>query len=85
MTNFLHQLGKEATDIVSGFKGIITGRAEYIAGCRQYVLTPKAKEDGTGSEGRWIDEERLKITGEGVSLTPTPTGGPAPGGAPSVR
>lgn len=85
MTGFLHPLGKEATDVVSGFKGIITGRAEYIAGCRQYVLTPKAKEDGTGSEGRWIDEERLTITGDGVTLAPTPKGGPAPGESAPVR
>lgn len=85
MSNFLHALGKEATDIVTGFKGIITGRAEYIAGCRQYVLAPKAKDDANSSEGRWFDEERLTITGEGVKLSPTPTGGPAPGQPAPIR
>lgn len=58
---FKFQYGDKVKDFVSGFKGTITGRAEYMTGCRQYVVAPPVGKDGTFREGIWIDEDRLKV------------------------
>ncbi len=50
-----------AEDKITGLQGIITGHADYITGCDQYLLQPKVK-DGEFKDARWIDEGRLKIT-----------------------
>lgn len=49
-------LGKEGKDKITGFQGIITGRVEYLYGCNQYCLVPKAK-DGEIKSGEWFDME----------------------------
>ena len=52
-------MGSTAKDLITGFEGIVTGRAEYITGCDQYLLQPKVK-DGAHVEGRWFDDNRLE-------------------------
>ena len=59
------KLGQKAKDIITGFEGIITGRAQYIYGCDQYCLVPPVI-DGKPGEGQWFDEGRLEIIGRGV-------------------
>lgn len=54
-------LGKEATDKVTGFKGIVTGHAEYLTGCSQYCLQPKVQK-GAFIEARWFDEGKLEFS-----------------------
>lgn len=50
----------EATvkDSITGFMGVVTGRCDYITGCRQYCVTPKAIKNKPG-DSHWIDEDRL--------------------------
>ena len=55
--------GKLAKDEIRGFEGIINGRADYITGCSQYQLVPKAV-DNKLPNSLWIDEGRLTIDGE---------------------
>lgn len=38
------QLGDKVVDVVSGFKGVVTGRAEYLTGCSQFSVS--AESDG---------------------------------------
>ncbi len=52
-------LGKEATDIITGFKGVATGHAEYLTGCDQYCVQPILKKDGNLEDARWFDDGRL--------------------------
>jgi hypothetical protein len=59
------KLGQKVKDVVTGFEGIITGRAQYIYGCDQYCVVPKAR-DGKTAEGQWFDEGRIKIIGRGI-------------------
>lgn len=49
-----------ASDKITRLKGIITGHADYITGCDQYLLQPPCK-DGEFRDARWIDEGRLTI------------------------
>ena len=59
-------LGKEARDKVTGFEGIIIGKINYLFGCAQYGISPKAK-DGKVNETNWFDEGRIEIIGEGIA------------------
>lgn len=51
-------LGTTLVDRITGFRGIATGRAQYLTGCDQYLLNPPAK-DGALVESQWFDEQRL--------------------------
>lgn len=55
------EFGNEVKDKITGFKGVITGRCEYITGCVQCLVQPKCKKDGTRVEPVWFDEPRLVI------------------------
>ncbi len=59
---FKHELGVEAKEIISGFRGIITGRIEYLTGCRQYALSPRnLTKEGAFIDPHWFDEDKLVI------------------------
>jgi len=53
-------LGKTATDVITGFTGVITGVASYITGCDQYCLTGKASGDSSG-QTMWVDAPRVEL------------------------
>jgi len=55
------RLGTRARDMVSGFEGIITGRAEYLNGCTQFCLKPRVDDDGKELDGCWYDNGQLEV------------------------
>jgi len=55
-------LGDEVQCIVTNFKGIATGRCEYLNGCVQYSVRPPVNKDNKRQDAIWIDEEQLKVT-----------------------
>ena len=55
-------LGKIATDKLTGFKGVVTGYSEYLTGCSQYCLQPKIGYKGEWVEARWFDEGKVVFT-----------------------
>lgn len=57
MTNAI--LGKTFTDKITGFTGVCTGRVEYLTGCHQLLLSPKA-DGGKPPEACWFDEQRCE-------------------------
>lgn len=59
-------LGRQAKDKITGFEGILIGRAEYLTGCTQYGLAPPAV-NGEIKPAQWFDEGRIEITGDGVA------------------
>lgn len=65
------KLGIIAKDKITRFQGTVTGKASYLTGCNQYLVTPKCEEKLDGSftsaypTGTWIDEGRLKFVSEG--------------------
>lgn len=60
------KLGQKAKDKITGFEGVLIGRASYITGCDQYLVQPPLKDDAF-REGKWVDEGRLEITGEAIT------------------
>jgi hypothetical protein len=69
MADFKYELGKVAEDKLTGFKGILTYRAQYLTGCNNYGIQPiELGEKGEIKEIAQFDESRIRIIGEGVSL-----------------
>jgi hypothetical protein len=61
MPGFQFRRGEPVEDIVTGFKGYVTGRADYLTGCNTYLVTPPVDKDGKGVDSHWYDENRLRI------------------------
>lgn len=55
------ELGQEVQDIITGFRGIVTGRVDYLTGCRQLLVAPSLKPDGTPGDSLWFDEQRCEL------------------------
>ena len=58
------ELGQKVKDSITGFAGIVTGRAEYITGCHQILVQPpvkNAKDGGDFQEPHWFDEDRAEV------------------------
>ena len=73
------KLGLKAREKVTGIEGILTGKAEYLYGCEQWMITPKvSKETPDKIESFWFDSGRLEVIGFGV--LPKSVMGPKPGG-----
>jgi hypothetical protein len=64
--NFKHELGDKARDVVTGFEGVIIGRAQHLTGCNTYGVQPPSK-DGKKDDAAWFDEQRI----ETVESNPT--------------
>jgi len=60
-------LGCEVVDIVTGFKGIIDARVEYLYGCNKWSIMPKAGKDGKVGDTYWVDEGRVRYVGPGIN------------------
>lgn len=65
-TNAPITLGATYKDKVTGFQGIAIGHVYYLTGCNQTLIVPRVKEDGSGREGVWYDDQRLEIVGIAV-------------------
>lgn len=73
---FAIQLGSKVRDDITGFEGIVTGRADYITGCRQYLITPKGTKTKR-NDSSWFDEDRLRVLSvKKVSFPNKNDGGP---------
>lgn len=55
-------LGASVKDKITGFSGVVTGRAEYLTGCTQCLVVPKIGDDGIFKDSVWFDEQRLDLT-----------------------
>ncbi|MCK5614223.1 hypothetical protein KAR91_70815 [Candidatus Pacearchaeota archaeon] len=68
MAKFIYQNGKEVKDLITGFRGVVMGRADYLTGCNQYLIQPtESKDDGTYPTANWFDEGRLELIGDKFS------------------
>lgn len=58
---FTIENGTTVKDRVTGFSGVVTGRCDYLTGCRQYLVQPAIDKDEKFVESRWFDEDRLLV------------------------
>jgi len=64
MNGWKFDMGEELKDKISGFKGVVVGRSEYITGCNRYVLQPKCEKNKMAElpEPVELDETTLERT-----------------------
>lgn len=62
------ELGCTVRDRISGFKGLVTGRAEFLTGCNRVQVAPRELDkDGKVQDDRWFDEQTVEVlAGEGM-------------------
>jgi hypothetical protein len=71
------ELGDQVRDKVTGFKGIVTGKAQYLTGCKQVMVTPKVGDDGKYVDACWLDVDRVEVLGkEAIKIDVVDNGGP---------
>ena len=68
------ELGQAGEDVVTGWRGTVTGFCLYITGCAQACLTPKMDDKGECKEARWFDVTRIRIdpASQPIELIQTP-------------
>ena len=80
-TSFKYDMGIHVRDVINGYEGAITGRAQYLTGCTQYLVIPtELDKDKKIQDGHWIDEGRLEVkpkTKPVVLDRAQPPGGPS--------
>lgn len=65
----MSNMGLKMRDKITGFTGVVTGYVQYISGCNQMLLAPKANKEGGFVESQWFDEQRMEtVEGERVVL-----------------
>lgn len=58
--NFKFNLGDEVKTKVTGYKGIIRGRSDYLTGCNTYgIQSQKLDKEGLPKKWQWFDEDEL--------------------------
>lgn len=62
----IDMLGKKFRDVVTGFEGVCTGRADYVSGCSQALIVPPIGPGGEFRAGEWFDVQRLSQVGNKV-------------------
>jgi len=79
------KLGDRVKDSINGFKGIVTGKAEYLNGCVSFLVEGEVDKDGK-TVNHWFDEQRLRVEAAGAFKAEPATataGGPVYDEAPS--
>ena len=54
-------MGEKVCDVITGFKGRIVAKCQYINGCDQCLVKPSIGEDGKMPVGEWIDDQQLEL------------------------
>ena len=61
---FEFEVGSRVEDKITGVKGLVIGRADYISGCNQFLMQPdqskQEKKDNAKPDSIWFDGPRLK-------------------------
>jgi len=79
------ELGSEVKDTITGFKGIVVGRCEWLHGCTRLTVEGQTLHEGKPVDPQWFDEQRVELLKgpsakivKTVKQTEVPSGGPMP-------
>ena len=61
------ELGDTVRDRVTETKGVYTGYAEYLNGCKRVQIEGKVRDDGKFASD-WFDEDRVEFISSGQDL-----------------
>lgn len=82
------ELGSRVKDRITGLRGILIARTDWLYQCRRVAIQPEGLHDGKPAEVVWVDEPQVQVLKAGVIQPPVTqvlrTGGPVRS-APSRR
>ncbi len=67
MSEFKIALGAKVKDRITGFTGIVTGRREYLHGCRDYLVKSQELHSGAPIDVESFYEDDLEVLENGSS------------------
>ena len=69
---FKFENGEVVKDVITGFKGVVMSRINYLTGCNQYGLSMMAlTSDGKRADWEYFDENRLVSCKKSIKLPST--------------
>lgn len=69
MKIFEHELGRNAQDKLTGFKGVLVGRIQFLTGCNRYAIRPThLDKEGKTIDSEYFDEGRIEILKGGIDI-----------------
>ena len=74
--NFKMNLGDVVKDKITGYKGVVVCRSQWIHGCNTYGVTSQELRDGKPLERQHFDEPQLEVVKDRVVKPQGNTGGP---------
>jgi len=74
--NFKFDLGSILEDKITGFKGVVMYRTQWIHNCNVYGLKTQILKDGAPQDIQAFDEPQLSLVEENVYERNNKTGGP---------
>jgi hypothetical protein len=75
---FKYELGTEVKDKITGLKGIIVAKTEWLYGCIRYVVQPQQLHEGKPVESSSFDEDQIEVVAAPKKQATTSRGGPKP-------
>jgi hypothetical protein len=73
---FKIELGSQVKDKITGYKGMVIGRTEWLYGCRRYTLQAQELKDGKPVEHIACDEDAIEVLEQAEPHVLKETGGP---------
>lgn len=58
---FKYELGSKVECKITGYKGVITARHEWLYGCRRYTLQARELKDGKPVDTHYLDEDAIQL------------------------
>lgn len=74
--DFKFNLGDKVKDTITGFKGIVTLRSQWLNACNTYGVQSQELKDGIPKERSHFDEPQLELIKEEIVPASRETGGP---------
>jgi len=75
-SNFKFGLGDKVSDTITGFKGIVVRRTQWLNNCNTYGVQPVKLKEGMPQDAQNFDEMQLAVVEEKVHKEHRSTGGP---------
>jgi len=80
------ELGSTVKDLITGYKGVVIGRCEWLHGCTRLIVEAEELKDGKPIEPQWFDEQRVELVKKPsakllkslAAVKPEAPGGPQP-------
>ena len=60
------ELGDEVRSVVTGFRGIVVAKTEYLSGCERVAVESKPEKDHESPALEWIDLQEVEVRTRGA-------------------